>query len=118
MQTVVTGGNIWRDERIAPGSSLAVGDRERGIVGRWYQFGENSIDPCQGRDLLAQRTLKAVERVGGSFDLDGHTIAVIQHKTDQIPTQRLPIDKRPEAYALDNTLDDDALSLNCQACYR
>jgi len=112
-QTVITGGTIRRNERIARGARLATRDREDGIVECWYQFGGNRIDPCQGWNLLAQCMLKAVERLGAAFDLDGHAVAVIQHKTDQAPAQRLSIDERPEAHALDDTLDDDSPSLNC-----
>ena len=85
MQTVVTGGGIWRDECIALGSSLAMGDCEGCIIERWYHFGKNRVDPCQGWDFLAQSALKAIKRLEGSFDLDGYTVAVIQHKTGQTP---------------------------------
>jgi len=116
-KAVVAGGGIRRDERVALGASLAMGNDEGGLVTWLYRLDDERIDACQGRRLLAQGTLEAIERIRRSLDLDGYAGAVVEHEADQVPVQGLSIDERPEAYALDNALDDDASSLNFRTYY-
>ncbi len=116
-KAVIARSGIRRDERVALGSGLAMGDDEGGFVTWLYRFDDERIDTRQGRGLLAQGTLEAIERIWRSLDLDGHAGAIVQHEADQAAVQGLSIDERPEAHALDNALDDDASSLNCRTHY-
>ena len=81
-QTVVTGGGIGRDKCMPFGASLAMGNDEGALMERQYHFGDNGIDTCQGRGLLVKCALEVIERPVGTFDLDGHTAAIIQHKAN------------------------------------
>ena len=116
-KAVFAGGGIRRDERVALGAGLAMGDDEGGFV-TWLQgFDDERIDTRQGRGLLAQGTLEAIEGVWRSFDLDGYAGAVVEHEADEAAVQGLSIDEWPEAYTLDDALDDDAPSFNCRTYY-
>src|SRR5579884_364303 len=73
MQTISTGGSIRRDERVAICTRLASGNHKDGIMEGRHLFGDNRIDTCQGRSFFAQSTLKSIERLMGTLDLNGHT---------------------------------------------
>ena len=65
-----------------------------------------------------QGFLKAIKRFGSALDLDSYAPAVIQHKAHKSPLQSLSIDEWPKSYALNDSLNDNASSLNGRACNR
>jgi hypothetical protein len=84
-QAVVTGGSIRRDEGVTYGTSLAMGNAESSFMAWWDEFRDNGIDTCQGWSLLTQGSLEASECLARALDLDGHTGAIVEDKTDQVP---------------------------------
>ena len=60
-QTVITGSSIRRDKRLALCSLLTVGDNEGVLVTWGDRFSCNRVDAGQGRRLLGQCALKAIE---------------------------------------------------------
>jgi hypothetical protein len=60
-QAVIAGSSIRRNEGMALGTSLAMSNDKGIFVTRRHRFGDERIDTRQGRSLLVQGALEAIE---------------------------------------------------------